>query len=62
MVTLGLSGYLDMTLRVQQNCLVSMRHLLAGGWLPRGCHSTLQWVPSKENARREKGKEESLEK
>lgn len=33
MVTLGLSGYLDMTLRVQQNCLVSMRHLLAGGYL-----------------------------
>lgn len=35
-VTLDLSGYLDMNLRVQQNCLVSMRHLLAGGYLKGG--------------------------
>lgn len=55
MVTLGLSGFLDMNLRVQQNCLVSMRYLLAGA-------TAMQLVPSKENARREKRKEESLEK
>lgn len=45
-VTLGLSGYLDMNLRVQQNCLVSMRHLLAGGYL-EGATTQCNWFPLK---------------
>lgn len=45
-VTLGLSGYLDMNLRVQQNCLVSMRHWLAGGYL-KGATAHCNWIPLK---------------